>query len=90
VARNGGTVLADDLVTVINVNVDLQSGVPSAPAAPGDIILPPDDHADSATDIQVAAAPTESQTVHWVGGSGDWNTGSNWSTGAPPSERDDV
>src|ERR1035438_4172396 len=29
-------------------------------------------------------------TVSWVGGSGDWNTATNWSTGALPGTNDDV
>src|ERR1035438_1682844 len=29
-------------------------------------------------------------TVVWVGGSGDWNTATNWSTGALPGTNDDV
>ncbi len=31
-----------------------------------------------------------SATVSWVGGSGDWNTPANWSTGALPGPGDDV
>ena len=29
-------------------------------------------------------------TVSWVGGSGDWNTVTNWNTGALPGTNDDV
>jgi hypothetical protein len=31
-----------------------------------------------------------SQTVNWVGGSGDWDTASNWSTGVVPGPTNDV
>src|SRR5271157_1326564 len=36
--------------------------------------------------LQTAAA----QTVTWIGGSGDWNTATNWSTGALPGPTNDV
>src|SRR6185436_9015605 len=29
-------------------------------------------------------------TINWIGGSGDWNTFTNWSTGALPGPGDDV
>ena len=29
-------------------------------------------------------------TVSWIGGSGDWNTTNNWSTGAMPGAGDNV
>src|ERR1035441_1482823 len=32
----------------------------------------------------------EAATVTWVGGSGDWNTTSNWNTGSLPGTNDDV
>src|ERR1039457_1481378 len=32
----------------------------------------------------------EGATVAWVGGSGDWNTGTNWSTGSLPATNDNV
>ncbi len=34
--------------------------------------------------------PLQAATVAWVGGSGDWNTPGNWSTGALPGANDDV
>jgi hypothetical protein len=41
-----------------------------------------------------ALEPLESRIlltlVNWVGGSGDWNTGSNWSNGTGPGAGDDV
>ena len=32
----------------------------------------------------------EGATVSWIGGSGDWNTPANWSTGALPGPNDAV
>src|SRR5262245_44326721 len=37
--------------------------------------------------LEVRIAPA---AVTWVAGSGDWNTGSNWSTGKVPGAGDDV
>jgi len=34
--------------------------------------------------------PLSAATVSWIGGSGDWNTTANWSTGALPGPDDDV
>ena len=39
--------------------------------------------------IQEATIPF-TPTIYWVGGSGDWNTGTNWSTGTLPGPNDDV
>ncbi len=38
----------------------------------------------------MTAWATQAATVSWIGGSGDWNTVSNWSTGALPGSDDDV
>ena len=40
--------------------------------------------------ISLLLSPAEGATVSWVGGSGDWNTTNNWSTGALPNPGDDV
>jgi RHS repeat-associated protein len=40
--------------------------------------------------LGLTSLPLQAATVSWVGGSGDWNTAANWSTGALPSTNDDV
>ena len=42
------------------------------------------------TALLFMAKPAIAATVTWVGGSGDWNTAANWSTGALPGTNDDV
>jgi RHS repeat-associated protein len=38
----------------------------------------------------LTSPPLRAATVTWVGGSGDWNTAANWSTGVLPGPSDDV
>jgi hypothetical protein len=40
--------------------------------------------------LLLTAWRAEAAVVSWVGGSGDWNTATNWSTGALPGPGDDV
>ncbi len=40
--------------------------------------------------VATALLPVNAATVSWVGGSGDWNTAANWSSGALPTTNDDV
>ena len=40
--------------------------------------------------LPLAAWRAEAAIVSWVGGSGDWNIATNWSTGALPGPGDDV
>jgi hypothetical protein len=42
------------------------------------------------TTSAVATLQVSTPTVSWIGGSGDWNTPSHWSTGALPGPTDDV
>ena len=43
-----------------------------------------------ATLVTTVLLPANADTVSWVGGTGDWNTVANWSTGALPGPNDDV
>ena len=40
--------------------------------------------------VLLATLPVGAATVTWTGGSGDWNTATNWSTGELPGPGDDV
>jgi hypothetical protein len=43
-----------------------------------------------AVNILIFSISLSAATVTWVGGSGDWNTAANWSSGALPGINDDV
>ena len=38
----------------------------------------------------ISSFRADGATVFWIGGSGDWNTPANWSTGALPGANDAV
>jgi hypothetical protein len=40
--------------------------------------------------IMMGATAGHTATIYWVGGSGDWDTATNWSTGALPGPGDNV
>ena len=40
--------------------------------------------------LVLSCAHTRSAVISWIGGSGDWNTATNWSAGALPGPDDDV
>ena len=40
--------------------------------------------------LALITRPLSAATVSWIGGSGDWNTATNWNTGALPGTNDDV
>ena len=91
---NGGTVHAPSLGTLVYVTVENSGGsgnFDGQGAGPTGLLT-------GFAEGEFHGPPGESpggdnwtsEAVIWIGGSGSWNTASNWSTGDTPRENDDV
>ena len=85
---NGGELVAPALESLINVQYTSEagSGTINASGAGDRTGLSGFD----ALEVAANAAAVTGPTVTWIGGDGDWNTASSWSTGVVPTADDHV
>ncbi|MEO1527560.1 MAG: CARDB domain-containing protein, partial [Planctomycetota bacterium] len=91
---NDGEIVAPQLTSLVNVATTLNSPVDSqsssSEGSTSDSQASGEDSQGSGEEEAASSSSQTGQVVTWIGGSGDWSTAANWSTGSVPGINDDV